>query len=458
MQITLYSQTSAGSEFVPVTGTRFILGRGEDADYQLPDDNDGGIAHWHAAICCADEHLWLEPLGGETFVNGQLAPSEGLPLTDQTELRLGNSTRLIVSVERQKAAAPSSRQRAAPRHPAPQHMSLRAPVIAAMILLMLILGAAGTLAVRKRSDHGPTIPPGTKTPEAVPPPKVTPAERAQSLPPPPPVQFKLYSQMTEAEKRIFIKERAQGISLAFGKGIRPYGFEGEAVGWIKEWVDSYHFRLGRGRKSALTDCRNPKPLNSAPPHLWHDDLQSLYSRASCHAPLICQAFRKEGVSEIVGLYIVMIETEYNNLCFDNFANAAGMFQFTRDTAKDYDLSPDDRCNAPLMAKKAALYLKKRQNELGAGQMSIPLTIAAYNRGVKNIDRDLMKAIDSENPERSFWELKHQSVKVLAGAPRAAETLKYVPKFFAAAIIGENPEVFGLTINRLSSYSAWPDER
>lgn len=32
-----------------------------------------------------------------------------------------------------------------------------------------------------------------------------------------------------------------------------------------------------------------------------------------------------------------------------------------------------------------------------------------------------------------------------------ESVKYVPKFLAAAIVGENPQFFGLTIKPLSSY-------
>ena len=33
-----------------------------------------------------------------------------------------------------------------------------------------------------------------------------------------------------------------------------------------------------------------------------------------------------------------------------------------------------------------------------------------------------------------------------------ENIKYVPKFFAAAIIGENPQDFGLNLKPLSTYT------
>jgi len=35
----------------------------------------------------------------------------------------------------------------------------------------------------------------------------------------------------------------------------------------------------------------------------------------------------------------------------------------------------------------------------------------------------------------------------------SENFKYVPKFFAAAIIGENPQDFGLKLQPLSTYSS-----
>jgi hypothetical protein len=66
----------------------------------------------------------------------------------------------------------------------------------------------------------------------------------------------------------------------------------------------------------------------------------------------------------------------------------------------------------------------------------------------------MKAWDaartSENPERSFWTLVAHEEMLSDQFQR--ENIKYVPHFFAAAIVGENPRVFGVDMLPISSYA------
>ena len=56
--------------------------------------------------------------------------------------------------------------------------------------------------------------------------------------------------------------------------------------------------------------------------------------------------------------------------------------------------------------------------------------------------------------RSFWTLIANKNILQGGAGKQfnAENIKYVPKFFAAAIVGENPQDFGVTLQPLSSYT------
>jgi hypothetical protein len=53
-----------------------------------------------------------------------------------------------------------------------------------------------------------------------------------------------------------------------------------------------------------------------------------------------------------------------------------------------------------------------------------------------------------NKERSFWVLLDNADNM--DEYFREETVKYVPKFFAAAIVGENPQTFGLPIPPLST--------
>ena len=59
-----------------------------------------------------------------------------------------------------------------------------------------------------------------------------------------------------------------------------------------------------------------------------------------------------------------------------------------------------------------------------------------------------------NQDRSFWTLVANKSSLEGGAGKQfnAENIKYVPKFFATAIIGENPQDFGVNLQPLSTYT------
>jgi serine/threonine protein kinase len=51
---------------------------------------------------------------------------------------------------------------------------------------------------------------------------------------------------------------------------------------------------------------------------------------------------------------------------------------------------------------------------------------------------------------SFWTLLENNARL--SVPLGPESRRYTPRFFAAAILGENPQRFGLEIQRLSAYT------
>jgi membrane-bound lytic murein transglycosylase D len=184
--------------------------------------------------------------------------------------------------------------------------------------------------------------------------------------------------------------------------------------------------------------------------LWGEDLETLFKRAQGYSPVIIRSFNARGVPPAVGLYLVMIETEYHNIRTENFAGAMGLFQFIAPTARAYGVDPADRCDVDKMAPAAARYIAERIAEFGPDAMSVALAIAGYNRSPDSVRRDLKDVLDSENKERSFWTLVANSDKLDHWFQN--ENVKYVPKFFAAAIVGENPWAFGLEMNPLSTYT------
>ena len=241
---------------------------------------------------------------------------------------------------------------------------------------------------------------------------------------------KLYIRMNEDEQNEFIYSQARNISRMMSN--REYVFTDDVLPYIKKYVDGYARRVGN-RSTAI----------------WGEDLTSLFSRARRLAPDIIREFNARGVPKVVGLYIPMIESEYRE-CLTSPVGAKGLFQFMAATARGYGVDPDDRCDVKKMAPAAAKYIKDRIAEFGSDAMSVALGIAGYNRSPDSVRRDLNDVINGKNKERSFWTLVANSDKLDRFFQN--ENIKYVPKFFAAAIVGENPWAFGLEMNPLSTYA------
>ena len=87
-------------------------------------------------------------------------------------------------------------------------------------------------------------------------------------------------------------------------------------------------------------------------------------------------------------------------------------------------------------------------ELGEDSESVTLVLLSYNRGAEWVRDTLRELRSKENYERNFWTLLSNR-ETLDDIFRN-ENAGYVPRFFAAAIIGENPQTFGLEMQPLST--------
>ena len=239
-----------------------------------------------------------------------------------------------------------------------------------------------------------------------------------------------WEQMTEAERAAFVAEKAADVSALLGDN--PHAFSHEAVQAIKKYVDDYAARAGVSQaKSGV------------------EGLSDLFRRASSYAPVIGRAFRERHVPVMIGLYLPIIESEYR-VCLESPYGAKGLFQFIPASARAYGAEPKDLCNAEKMAPIAAQYIADRVTEFGTDARSMTLVLLSFNRNPDTVRRDLTQ-LRRAHPDldRSFWSLFANADK-LDGYFRQ-EGRNYVPKFFAAAIVGENPEVFGLPLQPLSAY-------
>jgi soluble lytic murein transglycosylase-like protein len=246
---------------------------------------------------------------------------------------------------------------------------------------------------------------------------------------------KLYLQMPEEERNEFIEQRARHISNMIGSG--TYEFSRPSISLIKQYVDAYARRVGNGSKAT-----------------WAEDLNLVFARGQRYAPTIIRAFNRRRIPPAIGLYLVAIETEYTNFAQENDAGAAGLFQFIPATAESYGVTPQERTNVNKMSDAAAHYIADRISEFGTDPMSVALCIAGYNRSPDSVRSDLQSVMNSSNKERSFWTLVTNSDKLDHWFQ--GENIKYVPKYFAAAIVGETPWAFGLNMKQALSTFTGPD--
>jgi pSer/pThr/pTyr-binding forkhead associated (FHA) protein len=433
LEITFTIQSPNGTVQAALTKDRLTIGQSASADIHI---EDSGLSDIHSSIHRQDERVWIldeNSLNG-SYVNARLVPGHGTPLKDGDEISLGNSTIIFVHIIQPSAPIVKS------------HFQLIAVLVLILIALATVAALGPRMFKRTTTNGNHQARAGFEKDVSKKPDKAEEVRGAidlavnSNLQPAEPQQQakgsaprKLYIRMNEDEQNEFIYSQARNVSRMMSN--REYVFTDDVLPYIKKYVDGYARRVGN-RSTAI----------------WGEDLTSLFSRARRLAPDIIREFNARGVPKVVGLYIPMIESEYRE-CLTSPVGAKGLFQFMPATARGYGVDPGDRCDVKKMAPAAAKYIKDRIAEFGSDAMSVALGIAGYNRSPDSVRRDLNDVINGRNKERSFWTLVANSDKLDRFFQN--ENIKYVPKFFAAAIVGENPWAFGLEMNPLSTYAGEP---
>jgi soluble lytic murein transglycosylase-like protein len=148
-------------------------------------------------------------------------------------------------------------------------------------------------------------------------------------------------------------------------------------------------------------------------------------------------------------YLAMQESNFNvEACGPKtrWGIAKGMWQFIPDTAKRYGLKigplakqrkpdpKDDRHNPRKATQAAARYLRDIYQT--DAQASGLLVMASYNWGENRVIR-LIRKMAANPKDRNFWNLL---INYREKIPK--ETYDYVFYIFSAAVIGQNPKLFG----------------
>ncbi len=469
LDVRLIYPTPEGSQEIAVNGSKITFGRGSDADQRFADD---GLSRVHATVYREGDRVWIvdENSSNGTFVNGQPTAAAGTPLRNGDRIKIGNRTTLSVQI----AEVPTDQ---VPIQNAPASIvESQAPAFSAMSILPIVLIAlaffiisiSAVLIGYKLFGGGTDVAYNTTATDEnddfdTPDKKATPSTKQTSNSNEKPADNtaitdsptgatttsislpsgKKYLELSETEKRQYLADRAMKIAQVIGNNSSE-PIPDAALDKIKGFADGYAKRIN---VKAIGGCK------------FGDNLQVTYERASKNAPFIVKAFNEKGTDPRIGLYLAMIESEHC-VCLQSPTGPLGMFQFTKATGEMHGLktvkgasptNPDERCEPEPAARAAASYMKALTGRYGTGPSSVPHAIGSYNSGEGGLSTNLVKALESNSGlPRDFWTLISKGD--ILSKQFQSENFKYVPKFFAAAIIGENPQDFGLKLQPLSTYS------
>lgn len=237
---------------------------------------------------------------------------------------------------------------------------------------------------------------------------------------------KRYEDMSRDERLVFVGERARQIAREISGN--EYQFTTDFERDIQRAVTHYAERIGKGGPT---------------------DLRLTVERGHAQAPTINAVFRGRNVSPLIGLYLAWIESAYKNLESPSPFGALGMFQILPSTGERYGLTIADLLDVAKAADAAARYIADSMEVFSSDPMKEALAVLAYNRGASRTTRELKLLLNDQNKQCSICALTADRSK--RDETFGAESVFYVPQFFAAAIIGENPQVFGLPPQPLSSH-------
>lgn len=169
-------------------------------------------------------------------------------------------------------------------------------------------------------------------------------------------------------------------------------------------------------------------------------LREVYARKVRYWPVIVKQLRALELPEVMG-YVAWTESRFNPRARSR-AGAVGMWQMMPVTARQFGLRVDgrvdERTDVVKQTHAAARHLANLLAEFG--EDAFMLAMASYNRGENGVRAVLHKIAQTpggfKRENRDFWHLYR--LKLLP-----SETMEYVPKILAAAVVCSDPVRYGL---------------
>lgn len=162
---------------------------------------------------------------------------------------------------------------------------------------------------------------------------------------------------------------------------------------------------------------------------------------------IIKAFRDKGLHPLLGFILAISESKFQASSTSNNQNKIGLWQIPKEIGKNYLLpgESDATLNDPKRgAEITATYLKDLINVFGVDNFIY--AIACYGQPLNKageLRTKLETSAVASTWQTDFW-------RTVESGLISSEAADQVVNFFAAGIVGENPQAFGIQQERLSS--------
>lgn len=165
----------------------------------------------------------------------------------------------------------------------------------------------------------------------------------------------------------------------------------------------------------------------------HSSSTLMLKRSGRYFPMIEPILKANGIPDDLK-YLMVIESNLDPKALSS-AGAAGLWQFTKATAKDYGLEirdgVDERYNIEKETQAACRFLKRAYEKYGDW-----MTVAAcYNAGPGGINKRLEE--QRQDSAMDLWLVE--------------ETARYMYRILACKMMFENPSAFGFEISEKDKY-------
>ena len=235
-----------------------------------------------------------------------------------------------------------------------------------------------------------------------------------------------YQQRSATDKQAYVKAKAEQIGATIAQ--RNVEFSPAYLALVAARVEAYAKRVGVQTQGVP----------------GKEELGLVLARGTNHAATFAKVFQARNMAPLIGIYLPMMESEFRNELVSG-AGSAGMFQFMPQTAVRFGITVAERADPAKSADAAARYLSDLQTKFAG---DVWLSLLSYNVGENAVAKMLTIVPEARGAACSICVLTEK--KEMLGQSFPKEGQHYTPALIAAAIMGENPQDFGLTLSPLSA--------